>query len=1320
MRTAPIDACRQMATLSNCFGDGLENVCIMETDASMESTGCKRLREGTLPIVVTPGPEKPPKHPRDDPEPSTAARLRQVELPAAPFAFMRPSAEWTRIELKGQYVPQLSGAFAPVRNGAMLAVSAGCARAKSTRFRDYMRDVRAQMPGARILLISANILYAGNLSHELRCEFPGEAVGYYKETKGRDMSRSQELAACSIVVCSLESLFLVHEQRFEMMLIDEVHTIGGLVGGATMQSFDHAYLLRRICTETPRVVACDADLLYRQHDTEPEPAAVDFINFLSAGRPVICASMSDPGPEHLERNVRLFYNCKKAAVNKTAWLDELRHAADAWHANHEHRIAICVGSKKQLAEVSKLLEECKVPWKPYSGDTSQIAKEALKDPDPEWRPFGAIVFTTSLSIGVNPKTIRFARSFISTSRSGCNPLTQAQAIMRFGRSEDAQLLNPTIDVLLDCRPSSYQLALEGAKREAASRRPTYDEELGVLRKRQNTRSTLHAHIVATVGGHSPDVRPPADVSDQLLRLMAHGRLEQALKQRDHEALFRGVCTHHRWDIVDYTASPAPDVDVDCLSDLETNGDDAFAVLTDPADKLEWVLQYVAERGEAGFFDEYCYGLAHRDERVNLKSARMLYLVEAYWLLLPFGSLEPFDLEPSGGDFHRLVGVSRDADSATIKAACGVWEGLIARCSADEAQRAQLVAQLTSACVEAVELAMHGRADQESGVGSISMPEELEVACRRYRACADLHELSKPGVRRGLELNAHSRCMGISEQHCLDRDRALCDDREKHPMLSLPLGARMRAADQCARLLGVEKMTHDCTLPQRVVDVANREKNGEGDERDASLLSCLRYEADAFGDKGGGSLVELLKTIATACGMLPCLPTRKLGPRGDRKGVITSIGFHRRLPHLVDRWLVHSERLGKKVDVRDWASQHAAMDEEAQQELSNADMALDDAMPDDAEPTVRQGGQGLAVSDPTTQRLEKIDGVALDAEIKRLAAKKRLTKREARWSKWLETTNSRAFPCVESDSPPPAERHVLVTYHKRRVIGRRVASHPSLQACPSLLRLQLVHRFYHDVDVVNCHPTLFLQVAMHMSVAPDVLAILSEYVDRRDDVLRRIADFYGVVPSACKFAVLRVLNGGSIMAWVRDAEVSRNHHEESPDLLDLVTVAEEVRGAFFRMPQFEQYVSTLLGTITGERTVALAAAQARLAVACKPEDKRVATKSVSSARAKATVSAVRRTVFSLCVFQLEDTILDVIDTTLRGLGWVVASLQFDGCHVEHRADGNLEAAMRRAEVAVRVKLGYSISLKEKDLYQAGKGHTEMWEENDALMENEGYE
>ena len=52
------------------------------------------------------------------------------------------------------------------------------------------------------------------------------------------------------------------------------------------------------------------------------------------------------------------------------------------------------------------------------------------------------------------------------------------------------------------------------------------------------------------------------------------------------------------------------------------------------------------------------------------------------------------------------------------------------------------------------------------------------------------------------------------------------------MLRVGLGSRMRA-DQCAKLLGVDSLLDDCALPQRIVDLVNRDRDKKG-----RLMRCF--------------------------------------------------------------------------------------------------------------------------------------------------------------------------------------------------------------------------------------------------------------------------------------------------------------------------------------------------------------------------------------------------------------------------------------------------------------------------------------------------
>eukprot|EP00966_Prymnesium_polylepis_P147529 3408110-Prymnesium_polylepis.1 len=136
-----------------------------------------------------------------------------------------------------------------------------------------------------------------------------------------------------------------------------------------------------------------------------------------------------------------------------------------------------------------------------------------------------------------------------------------------------------------------------------------------------------------------------------------------------------------------------------------------------------------------------------------------------------------------------------------------------------------------------------------------------------------------------------------------------------------------------------------------------------------------------------------------------------------------------------------------------------------------------------------------------------------------------------------------------------------------------------------------------------------------------------------------------------------------------------------------------------MDEFKAFVAAETEKLKALAKANVANAEARLGAATTAQERVEAERAWNKARMKATSKAIKRSIFSLCVFQLEDMILDVIDEYFRQEGWTVGSLQFDGLFPEHREDASLSDAMRAAEAAVKESLGYTIQLAEKDLYKA---------------------
>ena len=1151
----------------------------------------------------------------------------------------------------------------PASFSTVLALSPPCARGKSTAFHNYMDSLLETKPRARILLLSANILYGTSLTTVLEKKYEGAAgvdVGFYRQ--------SSDLIRYNVVVCSLESLHHLDGQQFDAILIDEIRSISRLVGGGTLTDFNNIYLLKELCAKAAEIVVCDADLMFTMNDSEPRSLAVDFMKLVFGDRPIMHTSLSHAGPPHLHRTAKLLFDHggKKMNSGKKRFFAELEISARAWHLDHSKRFAVCVGSKTQLREIYEHLVRLKVPTKPYSGDTNESAKFAdLRDADSAWIAFGCIASTTSLSIGVDPTTIEFDRVFMWTHPQGCMLLAMFQAGMRYGRQADHPLGDKTICLLLKCMPPGERAKLVQLKKKKAIVPPTYEEEYKRLVKRRGAAARMMARELAASGGRSIGVKPERNISDQILRVMAHSALERKAQIIDHYSSVLRCIRQYKWAIEPESLADAeslPALDISGLEDVVEDADDRFAAGTTELEKSEAVLEYIVENGEDAFFNE-CFGLAPKETgSARHKSSLQQYLVRAHWLLKPIGRLPEFC---AGG---------------------GALEG----------------------------------AEEDAVAGELPAAEQLVL----------LNKLSQPTGKvwdSGLSLNAHLRCGLARDQMCSDAAHRNDPDtstkhKPNHPLIAPALGMRMEMAARLGKLLGLAHLTSDCELPDRIVEIARRDALRESTEADIEFVRELKIVVSLMQHSNASTPPGFLGLLDAAAKLLghALIGTgtqdkdRVKHPAATAKDgrirVVKFLRFKRLLPDMVDDWKIYSPRLGYSVCTANWKSAHTALDEEEGQLGLLGDAELDEQLY--ARP-----------ANDSTQRFEKLDGKAVQTELARLGDlhdRGRLTARDKRWLDWLRAADAAALP-------PDADgvRLLAVVYGKsaQRVIGRRTASHPSLQHCPSSLRPRLVAHYYHDVDMVNCHPTLMLQVAEKMGVPLHKIEKLREYVTSRQSMLERIGEHYGIPAARAKYGVLRVLNGGSIAAWMHDSTTgcSRGMDETQADLRDLEDEARVVRETFFEMPEFKSHVESLREemTLTARAKVATAEARVRAASAGAKEQ---AQRELGEARRKASLTAIDRSLLSACLFELEDKILMVIVESFEAAHWTVSSFQFDGLHAEHcTADSweektgkwtMLEAAMRTAERAVEAKLKYKIKLTEKALFEQETSSTELVDADDA--------
>jgi hypothetical protein len=200
-------------------------------------------------------------------------------------------------------------------------------------------------------------------------------------------------------------------------------------------------------------------------------------------------------------------------------------------------------------------------------------------------------------------------------------------------------------------------------------------------------------------------------------------------------------------------------------------------------------------------------------------------------------------------------------------------------------------------------------------------------------------------------------------------------------------------------------------------------------------------------------------------------------------------------------------------------------------------------------------------------------------------------------------------------------------------GRYVGTKGSLETLQRECRGTICRDYYHDIDIVNCHPVLVVQFA-RTRYGKD-LPQLDIYCRNRDKVLAAI----NPNREDAKTEINRIMYGGS------------NRHDIT------LALSNEMRAFSKFLSQQPEF--------------------ADLFAAVKHEDN------------------VYGTFFSLIMQTEERRCMIAMKTSLEAAGWSVDVQAYDGVMVRKREGVDLGAAMRAAEVAIATETGYEVQLINKE-------------------------
>ena len=270
------------------------------------------------------------------------------------------------------------------------------------------------------------------------------------------------------------------------------------------------------------------------------------------------------------------------------------------------------------------------------------------------------------------------------------------------------------------------------------------------------------------------------------------------------------------------------------------------------------------------------------------------------------------------------------------------------------------------------------------------------------------------------------------------------------------------------------------------------------------------------------------------------------------------------------------------------------------------------------------------------------------------------------------------------------RTLVAKYERKRDFGRRIAKTDKwvldavkneprflcLQGAPAVLRPFLCGRYTRDYDLVNCQPTLLLQVSKRLSWedpnrTPTPLPKLEQWVRNRDEMIEHVAEVYGLTGSyeekkdQAKALVTAMMFGGGVYGWVKNQGLTHvdMEHMKSPIITKLHTELQALRNDVFDSIEWRTHVGQ-------ER-----ARHAELG--------------------EKGAAAADRSIMACIAQNYENDILRAMEASAAAQGWTVLSLQYDGLHLRERPDRQLD--LEAMEAAIKAATGFEMQVKEKPLF-----------------------
>ena len=221
-------------------------------------------------------------------------------------------------------------------------------------------------------------------------------------------------------------------------------------------------------------------------------------------------------------------------------------------------------------------------------------------------------------------------------------------------------------------------------------------------------------------------------------------------------------------------------------------------------------------------------------------------------------------------------------------------------------------------------------------------------------------------------------------------------------------------------------------------------------------------------------------------------------------------------------------------------------------------------------------------------------------------------------------------------------------------GRYYGQKGSLETIEKDIRGTLAQEFYSDIDIVNCHPTLMVQIAKRLDIQ---MPGFEEYNTNRDTIIKTLAAQHNCFESTIKDIPIRIAYGGAIKF---DNETKVNELQNLSSFPLWAVMKEDIERLYNKLKEsdMDSKVAELLDY-------------------CKRQK-----------------NNVKGTFLSLILQTYERNCLEAIVSYFKENGMEVDVLCYDGCMVRSR--DITDEMLLAAEEAVKEQTGFDIKLKIKPL------------------------